>query len=45
VFCIEGFIHLELVWEMPRYTRVLERMVSFSRLVLFEPRGSGPCAR
>lgn len=41
VFCNEGFLHLELVWEMPRYARVLERMATFGRLVLFEPRGSG----
>jgi class 3 adenylate cyclase len=41
VFLPEALIHLELMWEMPRYARVLRRMASFSRLVLFEPRGSG----
>jgi class 3 adenylate cyclase len=41
VFVTEGTVHLELVWEMPRYASVLQRMASFSRLVLFEPRGAG----
>ena len=41
VFATEGFGHLELVWEMPSYEHVLRRMASFSRLILFEPRGAG----
>ncbi len=41
VFLPEALTHLEMMWEMPRYASVLRRMASFSRLVLFEPRGSG----
>ena len=41
VFLPEALAHLEMMWEMPRYASVLRRMASFSRLVLFEPRGSG----
>jgi class 3 adenylate cyclase len=41
VFVTEGTVHLELVWEMPRYAYVLQRIASFSRLLLFEPRGAG----
>jgi class 3 adenylate cyclase len=41
VFLVEGFVHLEMMWEIPRYASVLRRMATFSRLVLFEPRGSG----
>lgn len=37
----EGTSHLELVWEIPPYERVFRRLARFSRLVLFEPRGSG----
>jgi class 3 adenylate cyclase len=40
-FLPEALIHLEMMWEMPRYASVLRRMASFSQLVLFEPRGSG----
>jgi class 3 adenylate cyclase len=41
VFMGEGAIHLELVAEFPAYDRVFRRLASFSRLLLFEPRGSG----
>src|SRR6476620_9146053 len=36
-----GTSHLELVWEIPPYARVYWRLASFSRLILFEARGSG----
>jgi class 3 adenylate cyclase len=33
--------HVELVWEIPAISRVFRRMASFSRLILFDWRGSG----
>src|SRR5919198_5287739 len=33
--------HLEVLWEEPRVTRFLNRLASFSRLVLMDPRGLG----
>ncbi len=33
--------HLELIWEEPSTARCLERLASFSRLVLFDRRGTG----
>jgi class 3 adenylate cyclase len=31
----------ELLWEFPPYRRFMERLAEFSRLIVFEPRGSG----
>src|SRR3954468_2918742 len=37
-----GFVsHLEHQWEEPRFARYLERMASFSRLIVFDKRGTG----
>jgi class 3 adenylate cyclase len=36
-----GGSHVELAWEMPAFARVLEQLASFSRLILFDMRGSG----
>lgn len=33
--------HIELLWEEPRVARFLERLASFSRVILFDRRGSG----
>jgi len=33
--------HVELQWESPPYARFFERLSSFSRLILFDKRGSG----
>jgi len=33
--------NLDLWWENPHYTRVFDRIASFSRLVLFDKRGTG----
>jgi hypothetical protein len=33
--------NLELMWELPEFARFLERLASFSRLVVFDKRGSG----
>src|SRR3989454_5116292 len=39
---VPGFIsHLEFVWESPEIARVLTRLASFSRLILFDKRGTG----
>ena len=32
---------MELFWEEPSYLRFLERLASFSRLILFDKRGAG----
>ena len=33
--------HLEIQWESPQLARFLERLASFSRLIVFDKRGSG----
>jgi class 3 adenylate cyclase/pimeloyl-ACP methyl ester carboxylesterase len=33
--------HIEYRWELPRYASYLRRLASFSRLILFDKRGSG----
>src|SRR5213082_2885500 len=33
--------HLELQWDMPQFARFFERISSFSRLILFDKRGTG----
>jgi pimeloyl-ACP methyl ester carboxylesterase len=33
--------NIEMFWELPSYSGFLERLSSFSRLILFERRGSG----
>jgi pimeloyl-ACP methyl ester carboxylesterase len=33
--------HLELAWEEPSYARLFRRLASFSRLILFDKRGTG----
>jgi class 3 adenylate cyclase len=33
--------HVEYIWEEPRAARFLERLASFSRLILFDKRGTG----
>jgi class 3 adenylate cyclase len=39
---LPGFIsHLECAWEEPTFARFLRRLSSFSRLILFDKRGSG----
>jgi pimeloyl-ACP methyl ester carboxylesterase len=42
VVWIPGFVsNVELVWEEPSSARFLERLASFSRLILFDKRGTG----
>src|ERR1700752_431280 len=39
---VPGFIsHLDLQWADPRIARLLEQLAAFSRLVLFDKRGTG----
>jgi pimeloyl-ACP methyl ester carboxylesterase/class 3 adenylate cyclase len=39
---VPGFIsHLDLQWDDPRIARFLEKLASFSRLILFDKRGTG----
>ncbi|MCW2631260.1 MAG: hydrolase, partial [Pseudonocardia sp.] len=39
---VPGWIsHLEAAWEEPTLARFLERLASFSRLILFDKRGTG----
>jgi pimeloyl-ACP methyl ester carboxylesterase len=35
------YSHLEAQWEEPRYARFLERLASFSRLIMLDQRGTG----
>jgi class 3 adenylate cyclase len=42
VVLVQGFAtHLDLQWEAPPLARFFERLASFSRLVLFDKRGTG----
>jgi class 3 adenylate cyclase len=41
VVWVTGFGHLDLRWEDPAYATFLERLASFSRLILFDRRGTG----
>lgn len=39
---VSGWVsHLDVSWEEPRYARFLRRLASFSRLILFDKRGTG----
>ncbi len=41
VFLPGLFTHLEYQWEEPSSAKFLERLAAFSRLILFDPRGTG----
>src|ERR1700757_585490 len=39
---VPGWVsHVELAWEEPTLARFLERLASFSRLIVFDKRGTG----
>ena len=38
-------LHLEQAWEEPSYSRFLRHLASFSRLILFDKRGTGLSGR
>jgi pimeloyl-ACP methyl ester carboxylesterase/DNA-binding winged helix-turn-helix (wHTH) protein len=41
VFVMGWVSHLEYFWEEPRFSSFLEQLASFSRLILFDKRGTG----
>jgi class 3 adenylate cyclase len=42
VVYVPGFTsHVELVWEIPQFVHLIERLASFARLIMFDKRGSG----
>src|SRR3972149_6174934 len=41
VFVMGWVTHLELFWEEPTVARFMDRLASFSRLILFDKRGTG----
>src|SRR5260370_1728299 len=41
VFVPPFVTHVELWWSLPSFAPTLERMASFSRLILFDKRGTG----
>jgi pimeloyl-ACP methyl ester carboxylesterase len=41
VFVMGWVSHLDYYWEEPSFTRFLQRLSSFSRLILFDKRGTG----
>ena len=41
VFVMGWVSHLDYYWEEPRFARFLRRLASFSRLILFDKRGTG----
>jgi class 3 adenylate cyclase len=39
---VPGFVsHMEVDWELPAYAHIFERLAAFSRLILFDKRGTG----
>ncbi len=42
VVYVPGWVsHVELAWELPELAAAFERLASFSRLILFDKRGTG----
>jgi pimeloyl-ACP methyl ester carboxylesterase len=41
VIYVPGWTHIDVIWEDPVWAGFLERLASFSRLILFDQRGSG----
>jgi class 3 adenylate cyclase len=41
VYLQPWYSHVEIIWEEPRHERFLRRFASFSRLIIFDRRGSG----
>jgi class 3 adenylate cyclase len=40
--CVPGFVsHVEVMWESPELTDFVEHLASFSRVILFDKRGTG----
>jgi pimeloyl-ACP methyl ester carboxylesterase len=41
VYCSGAWSHVDMRWEHPRLANVVRRLASFSRLIVFDRRGSG----
>jgi hypothetical protein len=41
VYLQPWYSHIEIIWEEPRHERFLQTFASFSRLIIFDRRGSG----
>src|SRR5690348_1654265 len=41
IFVPGAWSHLDLFWEEPSFARFFQRLASFSRLILFDKRGTG----
>jgi hypothetical protein len=41
VFCPEWFNNIDMWWDEPRVVRFLDRLASFSRVIVFDKRGTG----
>jgi pimeloyl-ACP methyl ester carboxylesterase len=41
LFCIGSYSNLDVLWESPNWTRLFERLSGFTRLILFDKRGTG----
>jgi class 3 adenylate cyclase/pimeloyl-ACP methyl ester carboxylesterase len=41
VIWVPGWMHIDVIWEDQMWAAFLERLASFSRLILFDQRGSG----
>ena len=41
VYCSGAWSHVDMRWEHPRLANVMRRLASFSRLIVFDRRGSG----
>jgi pimeloyl-ACP methyl ester carboxylesterase len=41
VIYVAGFAHIDLRWDEPVFAAFLKRLASFSRLILFDRRGTG----
>lgn len=42
VVLVPGYLsHVELIWEIPQVVHMIQRMATFSRLMMFDKRGSG----
>ncbi len=42
IVLVPGYVsHVELIWEFPGAVRIMDRIASFARLILFDKRGNG----
>lgn len=41
LFCIGTYSHLDMLWDLPHWARMFDRLAETSRFILFDKRGSG----